>query len=158
MTASSLLRLALCIALCLVIGAAGSYFTTPEIPTWYAGLTKPSWTPPNIAFPIVWTTLYVMMAVTLWLLWDRVQPSPARSTALGWFAVQLVLNAIWSPVFFGAHATRTALVIIALLLIAVVMTIRAAWPLHRPAALLLFPYLLWIAYATSLNIGIVALN
>jgi tryptophan-rich sensory protein len=158
MKASSLVRLVVCVVLCLGVGAVGSLFTTPEIPTWYASLNKPAWTPPNGVFPIVWTTLYAMMAVTLWLLWERVPPSPARSTALGWFLVQLTLNAIWSPIFFGAHATVTALIVIALLLVAIVMTIRATWPLHRPAAMLLFPYLAWIAYASTLNAGIVALN
>lgn len=154
----SLVRLTLCVLLCLAVGAAGSYFTTAEIPTWYAALNKPAWTPPNIAFPVVWTALYVMMAVTLWLLWDRVPPSPARTTALGWFFVQLALNAIWSPIFFGAHATRAALIIVVLMFVAIVMTIRTTWPLHRTAAMLLIPYLLWIAYASTLNAGIVAMN
>jgi tryptophan-rich sensory protein len=158
MTAMSLVRLFACVLLCLAIGAAGSYFTAPAIPTWYAGLNKPGWTPPNIAFPVVWTTLYVMMAVTLWLLWDRVPPSPARTTALRWFAAQLVLNAIWSPVFFGAHATVAALIIIALMFVAIFMTMRATWPLHRAAAMLLIPYALWVAYASTLNAGIVVLN
>lgn len=158
MKASSLFKLVLCVLLCLGVGAAGSYFTTSQIPTWYAGLTKPAWTPPNGVFPIVWTTLYAMMAVTLWLLWERVPPSPARTTALSWFFVQLALNAIWSPIFFGAHATVTALIVIVLLFAAIIMTIRTAWPLHRPAAMMLFPYLAWIAYASTLNAGIVALN
>lgn len=158
MTAISLVRLVGCVLLCLAVGAAGTFFTAPEIPTWYAGLNKPAWTPPDATFPIVWTTLYVMMAVTLWLLWDRVPPSPARTTALGWFATQLAVNAIWPPIFFGAHATITALIIIVLLLVAIVMTIRATWPLHRTAAMLLIPYALWIAYAATLNAGIVAMN
>lgn len=155
---TSILRLIACIVLCLAIGTAGSYFTQPEIPTWYASLAKPAWTPPNIVFPIAWTTLYVLIALSLWLLWDRVAPSPARSTALGWFAVQLALNAIWSPIFFGAHATVTALIVIVLLFVAIVMTIRATLPLNRIAAWLLVPHALWVAYASSLNAGIVAMN
>src|SRR5262249_8092563 len=134
------------------------YFTQPEIPTWYAGLAKPAWTPPNIVFPIAWTTLYLLIALSLWLLWDRVPTSEQRSHALGWFAAQLALNAIWSPIFFGAHATVAALIVIVLLLVAIVMTIRAALPLHRTAALLLVPHGLWVAYATTLNAGIVAMN
>lgn len=155
---SSLIRLILCFALCLGIGAAGSYFTMPQIPTWYAGLAKPAWTPPPFVFPIVWTTLYAMMAISLWLLWDRLPPSPQRAKALGWFAAQLALNAIWSPLFFGAHATRAALVVIALMFVAIAMTIRASRPLSRIAAWLLAPYLLWVAYASTLNAGIVAMN
>jgi tryptophan-rich sensory protein len=158
MALSSLLRLILCLALCLAIGAVGSYVTMPQIPTWYAGLAKPSWTPPNGLFPVVWTILYLMIAVSLWLVWDRVPPSPQRTGALGWSAVQLVLNAIWSPIFFGAHATRAALIVIMLLLIAIIMTIRATWPLHRVAAALLIPYAIWIAYAATLNAGIAAMN
>ena len=158
MTVTSLIRLVICIALCLGIGAAGSYFTTPQIATWYASLAKPSWTPPNAAFPIVWTLLYLMNAISLWLIWDRVPPSAQRRNALGWFAVQLALNAVWSPLFFGAHATLTALIVIVLLLVAIVATIRASLPLSKIAAWLLVPYALWIAYASTLNAGIVALN
>jgi tryptophan-rich sensory protein len=158
MTLSSLLRLVACAALCLAVGVAGSYFTMPQILTWYAGLAKPSWTPPSFVFPIVWTTLYAMMAVSLWLLWDRVPHSTQRTSALGWFAAQLALNAIWSPLFFGAHATRAALIVIVLMIVAIAMTIRASWPLNRLAAWLLVPYLAWVAYASTLNAGVAAMN
>ena len=98
------------------------------------------------------------MALSLWRMWDRAAPSPARSSAIAWLFVQLALNAAWSPVFFGWHGTRTGLVIIISLLIAIVMTIRAASGADKPAAWLLVPYLAWVSYATTLNAGVVAMN
>jgi len=158
MTSKSAGRLALCLLLCLGIGILESYVTRPEIPVWYAALAKPWWTPPPVVFPIAWTILYILMAVSLWRMWDRAPPSPARSSAITWFLIQLALNAAWSPVFFGWHGTRTALVIIIGLLIAIVMTMIAASRADKPAAWLLAPYLAWVAYATTLNAGVVAMN
>jgi tryptophan-rich sensory protein len=158
MTLKSMGRLLACLGLCLAAGIVGSVFTTPEIPGWYAGLTKPWWTPPPFVFPIVWTTLYILMGIALWRLWDRAAPSPARRTAIGWFFVQFALNAAWSPVFFGWHGTRAALAVIAALLIAIVATIIASRRVDRVAAALLLPYLAWVSYATTINAGVVALN
>ena len=143
--------------LCAAVASLGSVVTAPQIPAWYAGLAKPSWTPPNAAFPVAWTILYIMMALALWRLWDHV-PSPVRNRAITLFLIQLALNAIWSPVFFGLHAVRSGLVIIVFLFLALAMTIAAAARTDRVAALLLVPYLLWVCYATTLNMGIVALN
>jgi tryptophan-rich sensory protein len=158
MMPKSIGRLALCLLLCLGVGIVESIATRPEIPVWYAGLAKPWWTPPPVVFPIAWTILYLLMAISLWRLWDSAPPSSARSSAITWFFTQLVLNAAWSPVFFGWHGTRTALVIIIALLLAIVMTILAASRADRPAAWLLAPYLAWVAYATTLNAGVVAMN
>ncbi|GLK85371.1 TspO/MBR family protein [Ancylobacter defluvii] len=154
----SFFRLVVSVGLCLAVGAIGSLATTPKIPTWYAGLAKPSWTPPDAVFPVVWTTLYVLMAVTLWRLWHLHPPSPARRLAVVLFFVQLALNALWSPVFFGLEATGAALAVIILLIGAVGATIVASARLDTIAAWLLAPYLLWIAYATALNAAIVAMN
>ncbi|MCF2524168.1 TspO/MBR family protein [Bradyrhizobium sp. G127] len=158
MTLKSAGRLILCLLLCVGIGILGSIVTRPEIPVWYAGLAKPWWTPPPAVFPVAWTILYILIAVSLWRLWDRAAPSPARASAITWFMIQLALNAAWSPVFFGWHGTRTALVTIIALLIAIVMTMIAASRADKPAAWLLTPYLAWIAYATTLNAGVVAMN
>lgn len=158
MTSKSAGRLALCLLLCLGVGILESYVTRPEIPVWYAALAKPWWTPPPVVFPIAWTVLYILMAVSLWRLWDRAAPSAPRATAIIWFLIQLALNAAWSPVFFGWHGTRTALVIIIGLLIAIVMTMIAASRADKSAAWLLAPYLAWVAYATTLNAGVVAMN
>ena len=154
----SAFRLLVCLLICLGIGVAGSVFTKPEIVGWYAGLVKPWWTPPPLVFPIVWTTLYVLIAVSLWRLWDRVLPSSARSTAIGFFIVQLLLNAVWSPVFFGWHAPGWGLAIILALVVVLIATIRSAAHVDRLAAWLLVPYLFWIAYAGTINAGVVVLN
>jgi translocator protein len=154
----SLIRLLACLILCLGIAGVAGLVTAPQIGTWYAGLAKPAWTPPRIAFPVVWTILYVLIAITLWRLWDRVPPSPARGQALAFFFVQLALNAVWSPVFFLWHAIEAGLVVIVLLVVAVLGTILTAGRVDRFAAWLLLPYLLWVAYATTLNAGILAMN
>ena len=158
MRLKSIARLALSLSLCLGVGILEGLVTRPEIPTWYAGLAKPSWTPPPPAFPIAWTLLYALMAVSFWRLWDLEARLPARARAMTLFLVQLALNALWSPVFFGWHGTRTGLAIIIALLVAIAATIAAAFPADRLAAWLLTPYLLWVAYATTINIGIVAMN
>jgi benzodiazapine receptor len=153
----SVVRLALSMTVCLGVGIVESFVTRPEIPTWYAGLIKPSWTPPPLVFPIAWTALYLLMAVSFWRLWEEPR-SAARSSAMVWFLSQLGLNAAWSPIFFGWHRTQTALVIIVALLIAIGITIILASRVDRLAAYLLVPYFAWVAYATTINAGVVALN
>lgn len=154
----SFFRLVIAVGLCLAVGAVGSLATAPKIATWYAGLAKPGWTPPDAVFPIAWTTLYVLMAVALWRLWQLHAPSPARRRAvLLWFA-QLALNALWSPVFFGMEAPGAALVIVVVLWLAIAATIFACARIDRIAAWLLVPYLAWVSYATALNAAIVVLN
>ena len=154
----SITRLLLSLLLCLSVGILESLVTRPEIPTWYAGLAKPFWTPAPLVFPIAWTVLYILMAVSLWRLWDMEARSAARTNAMKWFAIQLALNALWSPVFFGWHGTRTALVIILGMLIAIAATMMAAFRVERLSAWLLAPYLLWVAYAATINIGVIVLN
>jgi translocator protein len=154
----SLVRLVLSLSMCLGVGVLESLVTRPEITTWYASLAKPSWTPPALTFPVVWTLLYVLMGISFWMLWDRTQSSAYRTRAMTWFLVQLALNALWSPVFFGWHGTRSALIIIVALLVAIAATIVTASRVDRLAAWLLAPYLVWVAYATTINAGVVAMN
>jgi tryptophan-rich sensory protein len=111
-----------------------------------------------MVFPIAWTALYILMAVSFWRLWETEPRSASRSKAMVWFLVQLALNAAWSPVFFGWHDAKTALVIIVALLIAISATIVSASRVDRVAAWLLAPYLAWVAYATTINAGVVAMN
>lgn len=148
--------LAVLIVVCLAAGWLGSLATTPNIPTWYAGLNKPAFNPPNSIFPIAWTILYVLMAVAAWLVWR--EETPARWPALAAFAVQLALNIGWSFAFFGAQSPLLGLVVIVALLAAIVWTIFAFWPVSGLAAALLLPYLAWVAFATVLNTAIYALN
>lgn len=156
--AHSLLRFFMCAALCLGVGYLSSLATNAEIPTWYAALNKPWWTPPNRAFPAVWTILYALMATSLWLLWDRAPTGNARAAAIGLFLGQLALNAAWSPVFFALHRIDAALVIIVAMALTIAATMAAAWRVHRPAAWLLLPYMVWVTYASTVNAGVYVLN
>ncbi|SFI09755.1 TspO/MBR family protein [Methylobacterium brachiatum] len=156
------LRLAAAIVPVAVTAAIGSAATQAEIPGWYAGLTKPSFNPPNWVFPVAWTILYTMIAVSLWrLLGAMPRTGPSRE---GWwlaliaFLVQIALNAAWTPVFFTAHAIGTGLIVVAMLLVMVLWTIRLSWRFDRIAALLLVPYAGWVAFATLLNAAILRLN
>ena len=158
MSAFGFLRLFACLALCLAVGFVGSCATYPEIAGWYASLAKPNWTPPDAAFPAVWAMLYVMMAVSVWLLWERGAEGPAKFTAVVLFAVQLVLNAAWPPVFFALHDIRFALVIISALALAIAATIAADLACAADGGDAACPLLVWVIYATALNAGIVVLN
>ena len=140
------------------VSVAGSLVTTPNIPTWYAGLAKPGFTPPNWLFAPVWTTLYILMAYALWRILALPKDRPGRSAAIAAFFAQLALNSLWSFAFFGAHSPPAGLAVIVALIVAILATIRAFWKLDRRAALLFVPYLVWVAYATALNAAIWQLN
>lgn len=153
----STLRLITSIALCQAAGLIGSLFTVSEIGTWYSTLLFPAFAPPGWVFGPVWTTLYTLMGIALFLLWNAPR-SRQRHLALVAFFIQLGLNAIWSPIFFGAHALAVSVVVIVLLLIAIILTMAAMYKV-RPAATYLFvPYVLWVGFATILNIAIWRLN
>ncbi len=154
----SIVALAGFVALPLLAGWVGSLATTPNIPTWYAGLVKPSFNPPNSIFPVVWTALYVLMGVAAWMAWRKPAPDDHRRIALAAWVVQLVLNVLWSFAFFGARSPLAGLVVIAVLLVAIVVTILAFRRIDGRAALLLLPYLAWVGFATILNAAILALN
>ena len=153
----SIIRLALCLLLCLGLGFLGGRLTRPEIATWYASLAKPWWTPPEWVFGVVWPTLYASMGVSLWLLWEARQ-APDRGLAVALFMAQLALNATWTPIFFTWHQPVAALLVVAGLTLVLGATVGAAWRVRRLAAWLLAPYLIWTMYATALNAAIVALN
>lgn len=138
------------LALCFAAAAAGSFFTPGA---WYASLHKPSWNPPGWLFGPVWTLLYAAMAVAAWLVWQR-----GWSRALGWFGIQLALNAAWSPVFFGMQRIDLALVIMLLLWIAIAATTAAFFRVRRAAGWLLVPYLAWVTFAAVLNWTLWRLN
>jgi tryptophan-rich sensory protein len=139
------------IAACHLAGALGALTTDASL---YHALPTPEWAPPAWLFAPVWLTLYTAMGIAAWRVWTRPR-STARTRALGLFAVQLALNAAWSPVFFGLEAPRAALLVIALLWLAIASTIAAFGRVSRGAALLLVPYLAWVTFATALNAAIV---
>ena len=154
---SKLPKLLLTILICLSIGFLGSLFTTPAIPTWYAGLIKPSFSPPNYLFGPVWTLLYILMAVSFYLIWSKKKDKKIKS-ALKLFGIQLFLNAIWSPVFFGAKNLFLALIIIIFMWIFILKTILAYAKIDKKASYLLYPYLAWVSFATVLNFSVWFLN
>jgi benzodiazapine receptor len=121
---------------------------------WYFALARPAWTPPPWLFGPVWTLLYLMMAVAAWMVWKRA----GTTRPLEWWTVQLMLNAAWSPVFFGLHRLGLAVIVIAALWLAIAATIRAFAAVDRRAAWLLAPYLAWVSYATALNVAIWQMN
>ena len=124
---------------------------------WYAELNKPVWNPPNWIFGPVWTVLYIMMAVAAWRVWLRGGWKVQR-TPLSLFLIQWTLNALWTPLFFGFHLLGWAFVEILVLLVFILLTLRAFWPVDRMAAFLMVPYALWVAFASVLNFTIWRLN
>ena len=143
----------------LLAGAAGALFTTADsLNNWYAKLNKPAFNPPNWLFGPVWTTLYILMGIAAFLVWRKgLDNKPAR-LALICFVLQLALNALWTPLFFGLHSPLLALADIVLLLGAIVLTVFYFLKVSRSAGLLLVPYLVWVTFATSLNFAIYLLN
>jgi benzodiazapine receptor len=141
------------IALPLLAGAIGSQFMPGP---WYDALEKPSWNPPSWVFGPVWTTLYVLMGVAAWLVWDRHRGAARGALAL--FVVQLAVNAAWSWLFFGLESPGLALIDIIVMWVLIVATIVAFRRLHTLAAMLLLPYLAWVSFATALNFAIWRLN
>lgn len=146
----SAFRLFLFVAAVAVMGLIAGQFMPGA---WYAGLAKPSWTPPGWLFGPVWSILYVMIAVAGWLAWE------ARATAARWiWPLQLVLNGLWSPTMFGLHQIGGALVVVTLLWLAIAAFIAASWRPSRAAALLFVPYLAWVSFAAALNFAVWRLN
>jgi translocator protein len=143
---------------CQLAGALGAIFTRSAIPAWYAWLKKPSFTPPNWLFGPAWITLYLLMAVAAYLVWQKGLSHPGVRAALAVFIAQLLLNALWSPIFFGLRSPLAGAVVIVLLWLAIALTMFLFWKQSRPAAWLLLPYLLWVSYASALNISIYFLN
>jgi tryptophan-rich sensory protein len=142
--------------LVLCFGAASSAaFITPG--NWYAGLIKPAWNPPAWIFGPVWSALYVMMAVAAWLVW-RAGGWRKQRAALGLFLAQWLLNALWTPLFFGLHQPGLALAEIVLLWLTLLATVLEFWQVSRAASLLLWPYLAWVSFATFLNFTLWRLN
>lgn len=142
----------------LAAGAIGGFATAPSVTTWYAGLNKPSFNPPNAVFGPVWTTLYVLMALSAWPVWRTGPARPQVRRALAAYGVQLGLNLAWSLLFFGLRAPLIALVEVVALWLAILVTIVLFWRADRVASVLMLPYLAWVSFATLLNFEIWRLN
>ena len=163
MKLKSAIVLVVFIAISFAVAALGTLATLENVDGWYADAEKAPWSPPNFLFGPVWTVLYPLMAIAAWLVWReraRVNVRPA----LTMYVIQLVLNALWTPVFFGLYpsigvpALWGALVIILALDVMVLVTMLRFWPVRRLAAWLLVPYWAWVLFATTLNAAVAILN
>jgi benzodiazapine receptor len=146
------------VAICEAAGILGSLFTTPKIATWYQTLILPSFAPPSWVFAPVWTTLYLLMGISLFLILRERQKKIPISRPISIFAIQLALNVLWSYLFFGLQSPLLGLIGIIVLWVAIVLTIREFDRISRPAAYLLLPYIVWVTIAAVLNYSIWALN
>ena len=153
-----ILKLVVAVFICQLAGVIGSIATFPSIPTWYATLNKPAFNPPNWIFGPVWTTLFTLMGIAAYLIWQIGYQNPKVKQALKIFALQLVLNSFWSILFFGLHNPLAAFIEIIVLWIAILTTIILFHRLSKAAGWLLVPYLLWVSFAALLNLTIVVLN
>ena len=156
---SKIVKIAIAVAICLAVGYGSSLVTQSSITTWYPTINKPSFNPPNEVFAPVWTILYVMMGVSAGLVWSKIESVPVLVKKALWvFVIQLILNALWSFLFFGLQNPFLALVEILLLWLMIFETIKLFKPIDALASKLMIPYLLWVSFAMILNGSIWWLN
>lgn len=153
-----LVKLFTSIGLSLGAGLIGSIFTFSAIPGWYSSLNKPTFSPPNWIFGPVWTTLYILMGIALYLVWKMGLKKKEVNIAFNLFLVHLLINALWSIVFFGMKEIFLALIVILILWVMIVVLIKLFWKINRNSAYILLPYLAWVSFATILNFSIWQLN
>jgi benzodiazapine receptor len=158
MNVHPVVKLIIALVVCQLAGLVGSIFTTPAIGGWYAALNKPSFTPPNWLFSPVWITLYAVMAVAAFLVWNKGFGVRGVKTALAFFCAQLILNVLWSIIFFGFRSPGLAFAEIVVLWFAIAVSIVTFYQVSKPASLLLVPYFLWVSFAGVLNLAIFRLN
>ena len=145
------------LAVCYGAAAAGAVFTSSAIPTWYSELIKPSWNPPNWVFAPVWTALYTMMGVAMWLVWRQGGIGTAAWPAAA-FGVLLALNVAWSAIFFGLHKPGAAFADLLALWLAILVTLVLFWQRDVLAGILMTPYLAWVSFAGAVNYAVWRLN
>ncbi|MEI2737972.1 MAG: TspO/MBR family protein [Chitinophagaceae bacterium] len=155
---NNIAKLIIAIAIPIAIGATAGLFTVTGVGSWYQTINKPSWNPPGWVFAPVWTTLYVMMGVSLYLVWKSGVSNNLKRTAIGLFAFQLVLNFFWSLIFFDQQQPGWALVEIIVMWFFILFTIFAFAKVNKTAAWLLVPYISWVSFATILNYTIWKMN
>lgn len=155
---NNVIKLIIAIAIPLVVGGISGFFTVNSVQSWYLTINKPSWNPPSWVFGPVWTTLYVMMGIGLFLVWKADTSTELKKIAIALFAVQLLLNFFWSLIFFQQHQPGWALVDLIALWVFIVLTIFAFAQVNKTAAWLLVPYISWVSFAGILNYTIWRLN
>jgi benzodiazapine receptor len=154
----NIVRLLGCIGLCEAAGIFGGIFTAQSVRTWYAELNKPAFSPPNWLFGPVWIALYAMMGIALYVVWQQKEAAHGSDIAIIVFLIQLVLNALWSFLFFGLRSPALGLAGIVLLWISIAATLGIFWKISTAAGVLLVPYLLWVTFAGILNYSLWQLN
>jgi translocator protein len=154
----SIRRLVVSILGCEAVGGIGALFTVGSISTWYGTIQKPWFTPPNSVFGPVWTTLFFLMGISLYLLWNSIDRSSKRTIALIVFGAQLALNLLWTIIFFGEQFYFAGLAEILVLWIAIAITIATSLRVSRIAGYILVPYISWVTVATLLNYYVWVLN
>lgn len=152
------MKLFISLGITFLVGAVAAWFTTAGVNGWYAVANKPSFNPPNWVFAPVWTALYLMMGIALWLVWKKDGVKSGRRTALILFAIQLLLNFAWSFIFFYAHQPGWAFAEILLMWVSIMLTIIWFGKVSPAAAWLLVPYIWWVSFASLLNFYIWKLN
>ncbi|HYA33810.1 MAG TPA: TspO/MBR family protein [Candidatus Bathyarchaeia archaeon] len=157
MKRADIIKLIISLGVPLLAGGGSTVWTINSIPTWYASLNKPWFTPPNAAFGPVWTILYILMGVALFLVW-RTPRDRVRDTGITLFAAQLAVNVIWTFAFFGLENTLYGVLAIVPLWILIAATIYQFYKVDARASYLLVPYLVWVTIATALNVSIYLLN
>jgi len=158
MTGKKILYFVIAVGICLLAGYIGSYYTTPAIPTWYDGLQKHDLNPPSWVFAPVWTALYILMGISLYLIVQSGLKNREVQIGLILFIFQLIVNIGWSFFFFGLHSTFFGFMAIVLLWAVLLCTILQVWRFSIPAAALLIPYFGWVSFAGYLSYAILILN
>ena len=155
---NDIIKLVISIIASFAAGGIGSLFTFKAIPTWYAGLKKPPYTPPNWAFGPVWTTLYILMGISVFLVWQNGLATNGALLAFTLFWIQLALNALWSIIFFGMKSKGGGVITIIVLWLLILATMITSFRVSEWAGALLIPYIVWVSIASYLNIGVWLLN
>jgi len=153
----SILPLLISILIVFSFGFIGSFFTTSSITNWYAFINKPLFSPPNWIFAPVWTLLYILMGISAFLIWKK-RDNLKTKQAFIFYGIQLILNALWSIIFFGMHNPGLALLEIIILWLFILITLIKFYKINKIAGLLFIPYLLWVSFASILNYAIWMLN
>ena len=155
---SKILKLIISILICQGAGVIGSLFTSPAISTWYATIQKPSFNPPNWIFAPVWTLLFLLMGISLYLIWSKGFKYKETKIAIFIFFVQLILNILWSILFFALQSPLYAFIEIIILWFIILLMIISFYKVSKIAAYLLLPYIIWISFASVLNFSILIIN
>jgi benzodiazapine receptor len=159
MKINKIAKIVIALVICLMVGYSASIVTRPSVESWYPTIIKPGFNPPNWIFMPVWTLLYILMAVAAGLVWDKIKEQNQEvKVALGFFLIQLTLNAIWSYIFFGLKNPMLALIEIVLLWLMIYETYLKFNKINKTAGYLLIPYMAWVAFAGILNASIWWLN